>query len=68
MESWGNDDVSSLNVRKYLGGNDDVKAGNACLLHTLSVITYTQKSIFLKMNINNRINNLLQNFSVVYCC
>ena len=28
MESLGNDDVSSPNVRKYLVGNDDVKAEN----------------------------------------
>ena len=37
MESLGDDDVSSLNARKYLVGNDDVKAENARLLRTLCV-------------------------------
>ena len=29
MESLGNDNVSSLNARKCVAGNDDVKAENA---------------------------------------
>ena len=41
MESLGNDDVSSLNVRKCVAGNDDVKAENARRRYGYCEVTIT---------------------------